>query len=103
VLAAPDDPRLPDGGLDVIFICDTWHHINDRLNYLRRLAKALKPEGVVAIVDFQKRPLPVGPPPEHKMSREEVIAEFAEAGWALARESDSLPYQYFLMFKPSSR
>ena len=37
-----------------------------------------------------------------KESREDVVAEFVEAGWALARESDALPYQYFLMFKPPS-
>ena len=56
--------------------------------------------GIVAIVDFQKRPLPVGPPPEHKMSREEILVEFAEAGWSLAAQSEALPYQYFLMFRP---
>lgn len=101
VLAAPDDPKLPAAGVDVIFVCDTWHHINDRLVYLGKLARALRPGGVLAIVDFHKRPLPVGPPPEHKMSRDEVVAELAEAGWSLARESDALPYQYFLIFSPS--
>jgi ubiquinone/menaquinone biosynthesis C-methylase UbiE len=100
VLAAPDDPRLPEGGLDVVFICDTYHHIDDRVGYIRRLGKVLKPGGRVAIVDFQKRELPVGPPPEHKLAREEVIEEFALAGWVLARESDILPYQYFLIFRP---
>lgn len=99
VLAAPDDPNLPAAALDVIFICDTWHHINDRIGYLGLLAKALKPGGVVAIVDFQKRETPVGPPLEHKMSREEVVAEFAEAGWVLTSQSDILPYQYLLLFR----
>ena len=60
-----------------------------------------KPRGSVAIVDFHKRPLPVGPPPEHKLAREAVIAEFAEAGWALASESDRLPHQYLLIFRPA--
>jgi hypothetical protein len=35
--------------------------------------------------------------------REEVVAELAEAGWTLASESDVLPYQYFLIFKPATR
>lgn len=52
-------------------------------------------------MDFHKRELPVGPPPQHKLSREQVIEEFAEAGWVLARESDILPYQYFLIFRPA--
>lgn len=98
VLGVPDDPKLPAAALDVIFICNTWHHINNRIDYLGLLAKALKPGGVVALVDFQKRETPVGPPLEHKMAREEVVAEFAEAGWVLAGESDILPYQYLLIF-----
>lgn len=100
VLAAPDDPKLPDAGVDRILICDTWHHINDRLVYLARLARALKPGGLLAIVDFHKRELPVGPPPQHKLSREEVVAELGEAGWTLAGEGEQLPYQYLLLFAP---
>jgi len=100
VLAKPDDPLLPAAGVDVIFICNTWHHIDDRLAYLGRLRHALKPSGRLAIVDFQKRELPVGPPPEHKLTRDEVVAELAEAGWELRTESDALPYQYTLIFTP---
>ena len=99
-LATPADPLLPPGAVDVIFICNTWHHIDDRLEYLRKLQRALRPGGRLAIVDFQKRDLPVGPPVEHKLSRDEVVAELAEAGWALSRESDQLPYQYALIFTP---
>ena len=102
VLAAPDDPHLPKGGLDVVFLCDTYHHIDDRVGYIRRLGRTLKPGGRVAIVDFHKRELPVGPPLEHKLAREQVVEEFALAGWVLARESDVLPYQYFLIFRPQA-
>ena len=101
LLAAADDPRLPDRSVDVVFICDTYHHIGDRVEYIRVLAKALKPRGTIAILDFHKRPLPVGPPPEHKLAREVVVAEFTEAGWSLASESDKLPYQYLLVFRSS--
>jgi len=100
VLAEPDDPKLPAGGVDVIFVCDTWHHINDRLAYLKRLAASLRPGGRLAIVDFHKKPLPVGPPPQHKLAREVVVDELAQAGWSLAGESDRLPYQYLLIFTP---
>ncbi len=100
VLAEPDDPKLPAAGVDVIFVCDTWHHINDRLDYLKRLAASLAPGGRLAIVDFRKKPLPVGPPPEHKLAREVVMDELAQAGWSTAGESDLLPYQYLLIFTP---
>jgi ubiquinone/menaquinone biosynthesis C-methylase UbiE len=99
-LTEPDDPGLPEGTVGLVLICNTWHHIDDRVDYLGRLARALGPGGRVAIVDFRKEELPVGPPPEHKMSRDEVVAEFAEAGWELSAEHTDLPHQYLLVFSP---
>ena len=101
VLATAYDPNLPERSTDVIFMCDTYHHISDRIGYIQRLGKALKPGGTVAVVDFRKKPLPVGPPLDHKLARETVIDEFEEAGWELVKESDLLPHQYFLIFSPS--
>ena len=104
VLASADDPRLPPGALDLVLIVDTYHHLDDRLVYLERLGAALKPQGRVAIVDWQKRDLPVGPPSEHKLAREEVIEEMQEAGYVLAAEPPVLPYQYVLVFtRPRTR
>ena len=100
ILASPDNPRIPAASADLILIVDTYHHIDDRLAYLRRLRRCLRPEGRVAIVDWQKRDLPVGPPPDHKLAREQVVEEMVSAGWALAAEPDVLPYQYFLIFRP---
>jgi ubiquinone/menaquinone biosynthesis C-methylase UbiE len=100
VMGAPDDPRLPEGGVDLVLIVDTYHHIDGRVKYLRRLARRLRPGGRVAIVDFEKRELPVGPPLDHKLSRDEVVEEFMEAGYSLRDEPGGLPYQYFLVFEP---
>jgi ubiquinone/menaquinone biosynthesis C-methylase UbiE len=103
VLALPGDPFLPPGRVDRILIVDTYHHIDDRLRYFGRLRDALAPGGRVAIIDFLKKPLPVGPPPEHKLEREFVLEEMIEAGWKLADEKkDLLPYQYFLIFEPGT-
>jgi ubiquinone/menaquinone biosynthesis C-methylase UbiE/broad specificity phosphatase PhoE len=98
IAARPDDPLLPPGSVDLVFICDTWHHIDDRPRYLATLARALKPGGRIAIVDFHRRELPVGPPPSMKLAREQVVAEFAAAGYRLAEEHRVLEYQYFLVF-----
>jgi predicted methyltransferase len=103
VLASADDPRLPPAALDLVLIVDTYHHLDARLAYLRRLAAALKPEGRVAIVDWEKRPLPVGPPPEHKLAREQVVDEMRAAGFALVDAPALLPHQYFLIFARGDR
>lgn len=103
ILAAPDDPRLPEGSVDTIFICDTLHHIANRAAYYPKLKKALKPGGRIVNIDFHKKPLPVGPPESMKLSEEEVIAEFKAAGFRLSKTLDSLPYQYFLVFQQAER
>jgi ubiquinone/menaquinone biosynthesis C-methylase UbiE len=99
ILAAPDDPKLPENSVDLIFFCDVLHHIQNRAAYLRKLATALKPGGHIVVIDFHKKTLPVGPPPSMKLSEEEMISEFSQAGYACARRLDILPYQYFLFFE----
>ena len=99
VLAARDDPRLPDGSVDTVFFCDVVHHIENRVAYYRRLGRVLRPGGRVVVIDFHKRPLPVGPPPHAKLSADQVIADMMGAGFRLARQFDFLPHQYFLVFQ----
>lgn len=98
LLVALDDPKLPDRAIDVVMIVDTYHHIDNRLAYFDRIKKSLRPGGRIAVIDFQKRELPVGPPMEHKLPREHVVAEMEKAGYKLATEPTFLPYQYFLIF-----
>ena len=103
VLALPDEPFLPPGRVDCVLIVDTYHHIDDRVNYFRRMKEALAPGGRVAVVDFHKRELPVGPALQHKLAREFVVDEMRQAGWSLAGEKTFLPYHYFLIFQPAPR
>src|SRR5262249_60402462 len=100
VLASANNPRLPAGGVDLVLIVDTYHHIDDRIAYFRNLKRALRRDGRIAVVDWQKRALPVGPEMEHKLAREQVIDEMKEAGYRLTDEPRFLPYQYFLIFSP---
>ena len=51
VEAAADDPKLPSP-VDLIFICDTFHHLPDKPTYARTLARYTKPGGRVAVIDF---------------------------------------------------
>ena len=99
VLADPDDPKLPENSLDIIFFCDVLHHIENRAAYYSKLPKLLKKGGRIVVIDFYKKELPVGPPPSMKLSDEEVVSEFRQAGFVLTRRLDILPYQYYLVFE----
>jgi len=98
ILSDPDDPLLPDASVDRFVIVNTWHHIEDRPGYVALLKRMLKPGGQVVHIDFEKRDLPVGPPPAMKIAREELVKEMEAAGFRLAAEHGFLPYQYFLVF-----
>jgi len=99
VLAAPDDPHLPMP-VDLVFICDTYHHINDRVDYFTRLKEQLRPGGRVAIVDFRPSSH-MGPP--HKLPPGIVESEMKSAGFDVAQRHDFLPEQYLLVFRVPSR
>lgn len=94
VLAAADAPHLPQR-VDLVFLCDTYHHLDARVAYFTGLASQLRPGGRVAIVDF-KLDSDHGPP--HKLAREAVLAEMQAAGYRLVQEHTFLPEQYFLVF-----
>ena len=98
ILSAPDDPLVPDVPVNRFFVCNTWHHVQSRPRYIALMKKMLKPGGQIVVVDYKKKQLPVGPPPEMKLAKREVIAELEAGGFKLAKEHDFLPYQYFLVF-----
>lgn len=100
LLALPDDPLLPDGACNLVLLVNTYHHFAEGPAYLRRLARALAPGGRIVNIDFHDRELPVGPPADHRISREAFLGEVDSAGLALVEEHDFLPHQYFLVLQP---
>lgn len=95
VLTSPTDPQLAPGSLDRILVVDVWHHIDDRYGYARALARALRPGGKIAIVDF-KAESSHGPPPEHRLPPGEIIDALNRAGLEPVGMRD-LPEQYIVI------
>jgi cyclopropane fatty-acyl-phospholipid synthase-like methyltransferase len=98
VLAPPDDPFLPESSIDRVFFCDVWHHIEKQARYLELTKRVLKPGGQIVMIDFHKKELPVGPPLELKIAREDLLRQMESQGFRVLKEHDFLPYQYFLIF-----
>ncbi len=100
LLADPDDPLLPDRSVNRFFFSDSWHHIENQSKYLSLMKRMLKPGGEIVMIDFHKKELPVGPPMQMKIAREDLIKQLDSNGYRLAKEHSFLPYQYFLVFVP---
>ena len=98
ILADPDDPLLADNSVDRFFFSDSWHHIENQTKYLSAIKKMLRPSGEIIMIDFHKKELPVGPPMQLKIAREDLIRQLESNGFRLTKEHTFLPYQYFLIF-----
>ena len=98
VLSDPDDPLLPDHSIDRFFFSESWHHIENQTKYLAIMKRMLKPGGEVVMIDFQKKDLPVGPPLQMKIRREDLIKQMESHGFRIRKEYTFLPYHYFLIF-----
>lgn len=100
ILARPDNPKIPVESVDLIFVCDTYHHLEDRADYFRNVKTSLKPGGRIALIDFyhDERSGDLDFPKRHLVPREKVIEEMTTAGYRLAKEHRFLPKQYFLEF-----
>jgi len=101
VRGTPDDARLPDK-VDLVLMVDTYHHVEQREGYFRKLAQSLKADGRVAIIDFNAKSA-MGPPPSQRIASTRVVTEMAKAGFRLQHEHRFLPNQYFLVFQTRSR
>lgn len=100
VLAGLDDPHFPPGRLDLVFIADTYHHLENRVEYMRNLARALAPGGRVVLIDYKPGPQPHGPPPEHKLKAGEMTEEMKQAGYVLVESFDTHPEHDFQVWRP---
>jgi len=94
-LVAPDDPALSPRSVDRILVANTWHHISERVDYAEKLLAALRPGGLLLIVDFTIDS-PEGPPPKMRLTNDTVVRELEAAGFAVEVVQESLPYHYVI-------
>ena len=99
-LTAPNASGLKPGEADVVLIVDTFHHIENRIEYLKKLKGLLGKGGLLVIVDFKKQKPPPGPPIDLRLAPEQVESELKSAGFAVvSTDRDMLPSQYITKAK----
>jgi protein-L-isoaspartate O-methyltransferase len=98
----PDDPLLPEEGVNTILMVDTIHYVKDRAAYGKKLLEGLAPDGRLIIIDFVPKPMserPWGPPPQQQFPKEQLHGELAEAGFEVVEEHDFLPEQFIAIYR----
>lgn len=94
VLAAEDDPMIPKQ-VDLIFLCDTLHYIDNQQRYVRRISSYVKLGGKVAVIDFMKN----WPPSSIKFSPDDLKKWMSFAGFSLRGSHDFIQDEFFMIFQ----
>ncbi|HUP25517.1 MAG TPA: class I SAM-dependent methyltransferase [Thermoanaerobaculia bacterium] len=104
VRAEASDPRLAEGGVDLILLVDVYHELQQPGPMLEHMRRALAPGGLVALVEYRAE----GDTarhirPEHRMSVEQVLREWLPAGFELEKQIDDLPTQHLFLFRAATK
>jgi ubiquinone/menaquinone biosynthesis C-methylase UbiE len=96
-LGEANDPKLPPGSFDRIFLIHMYHEVERPSEFLWHLRDALKRNGKVVVVDADRPTDRHGTPPKL------LICEFASLGYGLSR-FERLPdsESYFAQFEATS-
>jgi ubiquinone/menaquinone biosynthesis C-methylase UbiE len=93
------DPRLPEGGVDLILLVDVYHEFSHPEQMLAAMRKALKPNGRIALAEFRLEDPKVPIKLLHKMSKKQILKEFPANGFKLVEQFDKLPWQHLMFFQ----
>lgn len=95
-----DNPRMEKGTFDYAFISNTYHHIEDRVRYLKKIKKGLKIGGKLVVLDFKTDPqdLELGPPLEMRVLVSSAEEEIRAAGFERVHVMNAeFPQQYLIL------
>jgi ubiquinone/menaquinone biosynthesis C-methylase UbiE len=100
VVSTQADTRLEENAVDVAFVCDAYHHFEDPKAMLASIRRALRPGGMLVLVDFERIP---GTSPDWilkhvRAGKEDFRREIEASGFRFAEEVKLMRENYFLRF-----
>lgn len=102
IVCDQDDVRLPRHSVDLVFICDTYHHFEFPQKTMRSIHEALRPGGRLVLVEFRRiEGRSSDWVLEHVRAGQETFArEITDAGFRQIDEKpDLLRDSYLLIFE----
>nr|WP_298998784.1 class I SAM-dependent methyltransferase [uncultured Allomuricauda sp.] len=93
ILGDYDNPKLPEGTLDCVFVIDTYHEITAYKTVLNHIRKALKPGGQIMVLEKLKKRI-IGKSREeqvaaHSLAMHYVEKELQQAGFSIVSKIEN--------------
>ena len=103
VLGTPTDPRLPTG-IDAVVIVDSFHEMDEStdpsqvVRLLKNVARSLKPQGRLGVVDFLPGDGGPGPAADQRVDPQAVMKAATAAGLEFIKRENVPPFLFLLVF-----
>ena len=81
VKTAELDLLIPDETVSFALLVNVIHEIVDKNQFLEEISRIIKPGGRLAIIDWEKSETEMGPPIDHRIAKDDVIAMLEEIGF----------------------
>ena len=98
ILGDTGDAMLPVASVDLVLLVDAYHEFDQPLEMMTSIARALKPGGRVALVEYRGEDPEVPIKPLHKMTEAQARRELEAAGLMWIRTDARLPLQHLMWF-----
>lgn len=80
ILSTEDSIPLPESRVDATLLVNALHELTGD-GTLKEIHRILKSGGYLAVVDWAKKPMEVGPPLSHRLSLDEAVTRLRSAGF----------------------
>ncbi|NKB44756.1 MAG: methyltransferase domain-containing protein [Alphaproteobacteria bacterium] len=102
ILGTEDNPNLPESAVDLIFMVDAYHEFAYPREMGEAMARALKPGGRIALIEYRAEDRRVPIKRLHKMTEAQSRKEMEALGLTWIETKDVLPQQHLMIFaKPA--
>ena len=98
-LGAIDSVKLPASSIDAALFVDAYHEFSHPFEMMSSIFEALRPGGVVYLLEYRGENPNVPIKPLHKMTQEQAKKEMALVGFKWEETKNSLPWQHFMVFE----
>ena len=88
---------LPDRSVDMVFLANVWHELDDLAAVLAEAKRILQPGGRIAILDWRPDVIqPPGPPLSHRIAPASVAVMLRQEGWERESTCNIGAYNYLV-------
>jgi len=100
ILVTEQSIQAPQHSLDLVFVRNVYHHLQNRVHYFTQVKELLSSQGRIAIIEYSRHGsiFSFHRRCGHNVPQEIIVEEMNKAGYTVSASFDFLPVQSFTIF-----